>query len=128
MKALRLCMLLALLGGCATIERPRPLTSDEMIALSKSGLDSPRIIEELKRTETVLPLTASDIVRLHEAGVPDAVLDHLQRAQIDEIRWRDRHSNLYWYGYGPLYRGFGTCPWPSLRPNLPGTRLGFWGC
>ncbi len=50
------------------------------------------------------PLQASDIVALHESGVPKEVLDYLQRAQIDEIRWRDRYSQSYWYGPG-YYRG-----------------------
>ena len=70
---------------------------------------------------------ASDIVRLHEAGVADEVLDHLQRALIDDIRWRDRYSGAYWYGYGPLNRGFPYCPWSYSgfhRPYLGGP----WGC
>lgn len=112
-----------LLAGCAAMERPRPLSGADVVALAKQGRTPQQIIEELKRTDTVLPLQASDIVRLHEAGVPDEVLDHLQRAQIDEIRWRDRYSQGYWYGPG-YYRGFGPCPWPALRPY----RGGPWGC
>ena len=117
-------LLMLFLGGCATIERPKPLTSDELIVLSKSGVGANQVIEELKRTDTVIPLSASEIVRLHDAGVPNEVLDYLQRAQIDEIRWRDRWSQMYWYG--PLYRGFGTCPWPG--PGLRPYRGGPWGC
>ena len=118
------------LVGCATLEHPKPLTSDEVIGLARSGKNGPQIIEELKRTDTVIPLTASEILRLSAAGVPTEVLDYLQRAQIEEIRWRDRYSQMYWYG--PLYRGysygFGPCPWPYP----PGVRRpyygGPWGC
>lgn len=120
-------LLMLFLGGCAAIERPKPLTSDELIAMSKDGKSAPQIIDELKRTDTVIALTASEIVRLHDAGVPNDVLDYLQRVQIDEIRWRDRYSQLYWYGpYGPLYRGVGPCPWPG--PGLRPYRGGPWGC
>ena len=107
-------LLLALsLGACASAEpRPAPL----------SGAD---IVAELQRTRTVLPLQASDIVALHEQGVPREVLDYLQRALIEEIRWRDRNSAYYWYG--PVNRGFGPCPWPYSgfrRPYAGGP----WGC
>ena len=127
MRTLAFSLFLLALAGCATLERPKPLTGAEVVALAKEGKSPQQIIEELKRTDTVLPLQASDIVRLHESGVPDDVLDYLQRAQIDDIRWRDRTSQMYWYGpYGPLYRGFGPCPWG--RPGLGPYRGGPWGC
>ncbi|MEO8145123.1 MAG: hypothetical protein ABI654_13000 [Betaproteobacteria bacterium] len=75
--------------------------------MAKNGKTGPQIIEELQRSNTVLPLQASDIVSLHESGVPGDVLDYLLRAQIDEIRRRDM---LY---RGPLHGGFGA--WPGFR-------------
>ena len=119
-------ILLLLAAGCATVERPKPLTGADVVALAREGKTPQQIIEELKRTDTVLPLQASDFIKLHEAGVQPEVLDYLQRAQIDEIRWRDRYSQMYWYGPG-FYRGFGPCPWPPssfMRPY----RGGPWGC
>jgi hypothetical protein len=76
---------------------------------------------------TVLPLQASDFVKLHEAGVPPEVLDYLQSAQINDIRWRDRYSQMYWYGpgFGPRF-GCGPCPWPGA--GLRSYRGGPWGC
>ena len=118
--AVLLCALLA--ASCATLEpRPNPLTADDVIARAKNGVSAKEIIDELRRTDTVIPLSTAEIVRLHEAGVPDEVLDYLQYAQIQEIRWRDRFSG-YWYGPG-FYRGFGPCPWPGRR-----FRGGPWGC
>lgn len=115
---------LLLLAGCATVEpRPKPLSGAEIVVLAREGKSPRQIIEELKRTDTVLPLQASDIVALHQSGVPNEVLDFLQRAQIDDIRWRDRNS-AFWYG--PLNRGFGPCPWPST--GLRSYRGGPWGC
>jgi len=123
MRTLGFWLILLFVAGCAIVDRPKPLTGPDIVFLAKSGKTAPEIIEELKRTDTVLPLQASDIVSLHDSGVPNEVLDYLQRAQIDEIRWRDRYSQGYWYGPG-YYRGFGPCPHPPLRPY----RGGPWGC
>ena len=101
-------LLLLLVAGCASMEAaPKPLTGADIVFLAKNGKTAPEIIEELKRSGTVLPLQASDIVSLHESGVPTEVLDYLYRAQIDEIRRRDM---LHW---GPMHGGFGA--WPGFR-------------
>ena len=123
MRTLGFWLVLLFAAGCASFDRPKPLTGADIVSLAKSGKTPTEIIEELKRTDTVLPLQASDIVALHDSGVPNEVLDYLQRAQIDEIRWRDRYSQSYFYGPG-YYRGFGPCPFPPLRPY----RGGAWGC
>jgi len=103
--------------GCASVPAPPPLTGADIVALTREGKSAPQIIAELKRTDTVLPLQASDIVALHEAGVAKEVLDHLQRAQIEDIRWRDRHSLFYRYPPG-FHPGFVNCPWPpAMRSN-----------
>lgn len=122
---LSLAVLLLVLAGCAAIEpRPKPLSGAEIVALAKEGKSPQQIIGELQRTRTVLPLQASDIVALHESGVPREVLDYLQRAQIEDIRWRDRNS-AFWYG--PMHPGFGPCPWPYRGFGRP-YRGGPWGC
>jgi hypothetical protein len=112
--SLAFSFLLLLAPGCAMLEGPKPLTGAQVVELAKSGWTAPQIIEELKRTGTVLPLQASDMVALHESGVPNEVLDYLQQAQIEEMRWRERLSHSYWYGPG-LYRGFDPYPLPPRR-------------
>src|SRR5476651_2013588 len=102
MRKLAVLLSLLLVAGCASVDRPKPLTGADIVILARSGKTAPEIIEELKRTDTVLPLQASDYVRLHDGGVPDEVLNYLQLAQIDDIRWREQ---MYWYG--PMYRGMG---------------------
>jgi len=98
------------LAGCATLERPQPLTGADIVALAREGKSAQDIVAELRRTDTVLPLQAADIVALHEAGVPNEVLDYLQRAQIEEILWRDYLQRSMWGN--PWYRGYGSYPWP----------------
>ncbi|MCX7962580.1 MAG: hypothetical protein N2653_13555 [Burkholderiales bacterium] len=124
MSRLAFLLVAAVLSGCAAIDGPKPLSEQEIVALVRAGRPSAEIVEELKRTGTVLFLGAGDILRLHEAGVPRDVLEHLQRAQMEEIHWRARSA----FGCcGPLYRGVGPCPWPA-HPLF--FRLGRdpWGC
>ena len=122
---LPLALLLAL-AGCAAIEpRPKPLSGAEIVALAREGRSAQQIIDELRRTNTVLPLQASDLVALHESGVPKEALDYLQQAQIEDIRWRDRNA-AFWYA-PMMYPGFGPCPWPYSGFRRP-YRGGPWGC
>ena len=107
---LGLSIVLLLAAGCATLDSPKPLTGADIVFLAKSGKTAPEIVAELKRTDTILTLRASDIVALHESGVPKEVLDHLQHVQIEEIRRRDRQQHIYW---GRLHGGFGF--WPRGR-------------
>ena len=93
---------LLLVASCATTPSPPQLGPAEIVALSKSGATAPQIIEELRRTNTVLMLQGSDFARLGEAGVPKEVLDYLYQQMIAEIRWR--HSAIY-APYGPYYPG-----------------------
>lgn len=110
MRTLGFSLILAALlasAGCATVSVP-PLSAADVIAMAKQGKSGEEIIAELKRTDTVLALRASDFVALHEAGVPDQVLDYLQLVLIEDIRWRER--SLYGW-YGPYYYGRGWGPW-----------------
>lgn len=128
MSRLAFLLIAALVASCASVDRPKPLTGADVVGLAKSGASAQLIIAELRRTDTVLPLSASDLIALHESGVPNEVLDYLQQALIQDLRWRDRWAQMHWYG--PLYRGygFGPCPWPYP----PGMRRPFyggpWGC
>ena len=108
MRTLAFSLLLAL-AGCAAMDAPETLSGAQIVALAREGRTAPEIIAVLRSTGTVLSLQASDIVRLHEAGVPEQVLDYLQNAQIEEMLWRERSS--YW---GAYYR-YG--PWPDMSPR-----------
>jgi hypothetical protein len=127
MRELAALLLAALLGaGCAALERqPAPLTQADVVRLAREGRGAQEIIDELKRTRTVILLTGSEIARLHEAGVPSAVLDHLQQAQIEELRWRSR----FWHMYDdPPFGAWGRCGWPPGAWPHPSLR-GIWrGC
>jgi hypothetical protein len=95
MRTLAFSMLVLLLGGCASLDSPPPLSGAQIVELARAGKTAPEIIAELQRTATVLPLGASDIVRLHEAGVPAEVLDYLQTVQINELLWQQHRASTW---------------------------------
>ena len=70
------CLLAAVLlvSGCATLSGPPMLTRDDVVRMSKAGESPQAIIDRLRETGTVIALSASDIVTLHQAGVSQEVL------------------------------------------------------
>ena len=112
LRRLAIGLSLILLGGCAGMDtRPPPLSRDEVVNLARSGMPPSEIIARLQQTDTVMLLSASEILRLSAEGVPPEVLDWLQQAQIAELRRRDAFAHLYGF---PRYGAFGPCP-PGWR-------------
>jgi hypothetical protein len=115
-RALIAGMALVVLSGCAgALKRPDPLTTEDIVRLVKAETPSPDIIQRLRETRTVLPLTGSQFAKLREQGVPDDVLDHLQQAYLGAVEFdaRMRYQGLYWGGWGPPF------PYPGFRGPLP---------
>lgn len=95
------------LSGCAALDPgPPPLTRAEIVQLSRSGESAATIIDRLRKTGTVLWLSATDIVNLRQAGVAGEVLDYLQAAQIAEARRQSQFDQLL---YGPEMSPFSRC-------------------
>jgi hypothetical protein len=110
------CVALAVLSGCAgVLKRPDPMTTEDIVRLVKAETPSPDIIQRLRETRTVLPLTGSQFAKLREQGVPDDVLDHLQQAYLGAVEFdaRMRYQSMYWGGWGPPF------PHPAFRGPLP---------
>jgi len=80
--------------GCATIEYPVPAynrySAEDIIAMARAGESSKQIIAKLEASNGFYPLRASDLVRLHEQGVPLDVLDYLQDTYIRGVRREER--------------------------------------
>jgi hypothetical protein len=102
-------VLLAGLGACATL--PQPLSVDEAVAMAKQGETPDAIIARMRASKTSYVLSASDIVRLKEAGLPLAVLDYMQQTQIEAAKDEERRD-LWRRAPGPLYcHPFWGCRW-----------------
>jgi hypothetical protein len=126
---LPVAILLAVTGlaaGCAT-PGPTPLpppTVDEIVRLSAAGVPAGDIIQRMRDARAVYPVPASELAKLHDQGVPDEVIDYMQRTYIEAERHDEylRTRDLYlWYGW-PSYRGvypYGywyPYPYPTWRP------------
>jgi hypothetical protein len=84
--------------------------------MSKEGLPVETILQKMRDSGTTYRLTASQLVRLHEDGVPEAVLDYMQETYLaavrrDQVREDWRYwafaADGYWYGGRPY-------DWPRL--------------
>lgn len=103
---------LVLASSCASVnnvpERP-PLTLDHVVSQVKAGKDAQSIIEEIKTSQTVFDVTASQYAKLSRDGVPDAVLDFMQQGQLrmtERQGRRDALADTWLYGRG-LGWGYG---------------------
>lgn len=95
----------ALIASCAGLQRRPPPALYEIVEMSRAGMPPEEIVRILQETRAMYPLTGSQIVRLHQDGVPDSVLDYLQNAYAEAIRWdaRWRSESMYWYGWRDCY-------------------------
>jgi hypothetical protein len=104
------------LAGCATVQRPPPPSPEDVVALARSGASAQDIIQRMQESGAVYPLSASQLARLREQGVPDAVIDYMHRAYIDDVRREEAMRQSFFYGpmfppYYPYYFGPGRPPW-----------------
>jgi len=110
---LQQCVLLSLfvlLGACATIQ-PRPIPPDEVVNMAKTGMSSEVIIQKLIDSETVYQLSAGDVVKLHNEGVPTPVLDYMQHTYVEAVR-REEAQRAFFYSQPPPFYWHGGYPYP----------------
>jgi hypothetical protein len=96
-----------LAGGCATLGSEPPRVSvPEIVALSQEGVPANAILEKMRAAGTVYRLTASQLADLRDKGVPDAVIDAMQRGYLEAVRRDERLADWnmwrfdggWWYG------------------------------
>jgi hypothetical protein len=122
LKSFAAMLLAALLAGCGTMYKqlPPPPTVSEIVQMAKDGVPAGDIIKRMDDARAVYRLPASELAKLREEGVPDAVLDYMQQTYIEDERWREyqRARDMYfWYGWPYYYRY--PYPW--------GYRAPYWG-
>ena len=98
-------------GGCAMLgmQTAKPVTVPQVVQMSKAGFSADEIIRQMKASGTVYRLQASQLAKLKEDGVADAVINHMQQTYLDAVKrdasyedWRHWSSlDDYWYGGVP---------------------------
>ena len=93
---------LTVLSGCATFgfKTPEPVTGGEVIQMSKDNVAPEIIVNKMRDSESVYPLTAAQLAELHDMGVADPVLNYMQQTYIEAQR---RQQSLD--DWGDVYMG-----------------------
>ena len=101
-----------LVTGCASLGKPLPPppTPAEIVERSKAGDAPTQIIALLRAARAVYPLTATEIIGLHDQGVDNAVLDYMQTTYLEAVR-ADERGRFYAY-YGGWWPGWPYGPRP----------------
>jgi len=98
LKAWLLLAVVLLAGGCATL--PSPPTLEEITQMSKQGVPADQIIKRMQDSRAIYRLSGSQLAKLHEQGVSDAVIDYMYESQLDAVR---REFDPYFYGMPPYF-------------------------
>ncbi len=73
--------------GCASAPAARSSVSvDEVVAMSRQGVDAPTIIGRLQRADAVFRLSGSQVAALEAQGVAGSVLDYLVETELSAVR------------------------------------------
>jgi hypothetical protein len=110
----RVCVLLlpVLLAGCAaTPQLPPPPTRNEIVQMAKDGQPAEAIIQRMRSTLAVYPLQASELAKLREQGVPDAVIDYMQETYVEAVRQHEWARARGYYGYSMYPWGYRPYCW-----------------
>lgn len=102
------------LAACQSLrsQRPPPVTVGQIIEMTKAGVTSQQIIDQIRASETVFKMPASELIKLKGEGVSDDVINYMQQTYLESVR--DEHSSRY-YNYPPYYYGYGY-GWPYYPP------------
>lgn len=104
-----------LLAACATVPRVPPPSPAEIVQLVEQGTPPEAIVARIRESGAVYRLPASQLARLREQGVPDAVIDAMQRTYLEDERWRAMRD-YEWYAWRRPYPFYGPWPyWPYWR-------------
>ena len=110
MKRFVTILLLGALAGCASFEKlPPPPTVAEILQMAKAGQSADAIIQRMEESRAVYQLPASELARLREQGVPDKVIDYIQQAYIEAVRYAEwaRARDAYFYPpFAPPFRRY----------------------
>ena len=101
--ALMFLTCVTVLSGCALeFKRPHPVTVGQVIQMSEGGTPPETIVQIMRDSGTIYPLSAAQLAQLHDLGVADPVLDYMQQTYI--AAERRQQSRADWdtgYMWGP---------------------------
>jgi hypothetical protein len=82
--------------GCTfPLSQPRPpVTVPQILEMSKAGVPPETMVQKMYESGTVYRLEASQLAKLKEQGVPDAVLNYMQQTYLSAARVDQRSEDF----------------------------------
>jgi hypothetical protein len=97
----------SLMSACATLgDNTPPLTIDALVARAKAGESNESLLASLRASRERFTLTGSEFAKLKERGLPDVVLDELQKRELAAVRdeeWRNAQPIGWWRAWPYSY-------------------------
>lgn len=93
---------------------PVPITKEDIIELSKSGVSDNVIINQIKATQSTFLLSNEEIIALKQSGVSDNVINFMVQTGIEiprAIMVEPPVRIRYYYHYDPWYDYWWGDPW-----------------
>ncbi len=111
------CSLLGLRGA----PPPPPLRVSEVVQMSHQGVPVKTIMHKMRESGTVYRLDAAQLVRLHDEGVPDPVLNYMQQTYLNSVRKQQRLQDESLWEQGPdgYWYGGAALGWPDEWMGFP---------
>jgi hypothetical protein len=103
---------LSVFAGCtfSLSKPPPPVTVPQILEMSEVGVPPGAIVQKMRDSDTVYRLQASQLAKLKEQGMPDAVLNYMQQTYLNVARadqHREDFDDSWMLGDGYVYGG----PW-----------------
>ena len=79
----------ALLTGCAALgvdPSKQPVMVSEVIRMSNENVPAETIVNKMRDSRAVYRLNAAQLAKLHDQGVADLVLNHMQETYLNAVR------------------------------------------
>ena len=124
---LAIVAMLLVLSGCAAMNAPerQPITLEQIVAMAKEGKNAAAVIADIKESRTTYDVMASQYAKLSRDGVPDEVIDYMQRGQLkmaERQGQRNAYDDLwlsgrYGWGYGGIWAPRAYFVYVNGRPH-----------
>jgi hypothetical protein len=90
-------------AGCSSeaVRPAPPLSISSIVQQSQAGVPAKSIIQQIADSGSVYRLSASQLANLRDKGVPDAVIDYMQRTYIHAVRRNQSLIDHNYWAYGP---------------------------
>jgi len=118
MKFIKIILLLTIVTPCFAERIPRalpvPISKEQIIEMSKSGVSDDVIISQIKATQSTFMLSSEEIIALKQAGVSDNVINFMVQTGVEIPRAvivEPPTTIRYYYYYDPWYDYWWCDPW-----------------